>query len=210
MMEVTAKMPMKQINIERAGADCIQVAEGYGHTPYLQRYFAGTFRDNVDLWLHRFISGDPELHLHSHGFNFKTVMLVNSYSEEYAGENGTEWNTVTPPLNNDMATIIDAYASRINAPIHMARPTSSHFLHSNCDEYLERNVFDWHRIVSAEPNTWTAVLVEAPRLPMWFFKNDEGDLEPRTSSPRDWYKNYNHRPQTGICEGNNDNRKSRS
>ncbi|MET0356195.1 MAG: hypothetical protein ABW044_05415 [Cellvibrio sp.] len=225
MLGLTAFMPMKQINLvtqvslNSDGFDLPRLDWATAgdappthrpftkdvYTSYLQRYFAGTFRDGVDLWLHRFLSNDGDRHLHNHPFEFATVMLCGGYTEDYMDSNGDkEWRITTPCASSDLPKMIDAYLSRIHAPIVQARPTSEQFLHS-AGEHRKVGVFDWHRIAAVNPETWTAVLVKRPRLPKWYFKDDDGDIQDMRASARDWFKNYNVRPQSGIAT--NDNRR---
>lgn len=131
--------------------------------PYLQRYYAGTTAKGDDLWIHRFLSSDGDRHLHSHPFNARSVVLCGGYLEE------------TPRgvfhRNPDGLTPSEA----IKFADHIGRPIT---------------VFDWHRIASVAPQTWTLFIVEPPRLPMWFFRDGEGNLEAVKASPRDWFLQY--------------------
>lgn len=45
-----------------------------------------------------------------------------------------------------------------------------------------------HRIVDAEPNTWTHMRVYAGREPTWHFIDDEGNKQIMQTSPVDWWK----------------------
>jgi len=56
----------------------------------------------------------------------------------------------------------------------------------------------WHRIASVEPGTWTLILVDAGRVPMWFFEGDNGEIEPMLASDRDWWRKYGTRKQQGL------------
>ena len=44
-----------------------------------------------------------------------------------------------------------------------------------------------HRIVDAEPNTWTHMRVYPGREPTWFFIEADGNKKIMESSPADWY-----------------------
>jgi hypothetical protein len=179
MMVRTKDMPMKQINIEG--------------NPYLQRYYAGTFVDGADLWLHRILTSDGERHLHSHPFNFSTSMIVGAYTEEYIDAAG----------NKDFRVII-AQQSHIYSSIfsEIERQKSFKFLWK-LPNSRPITVFNWHRIAVAEPDTWTACIVEPERLPFWFFKNDEQEFEAVKSSPREWWHDYKKRPEKGFSDDDN-------
>lgn len=45
-----------------------------------------------------------------------------------------------------------------------------------------------HRIYSAEPGTWTLMVVGPKRLPNWYFIDDQGSRIEVVTSPADWYK----------------------
>ena len=194
LLELTAGMPMKQINFDFSKL-------GVDHSkPYLQRYFAGNFRDGVDLWLNRFLSNDGYRHLHSHPFEFNSVIINGGYKEEFLAENGQKvvrsWdakgyiNEVLPDILKDLGN------------------ANKHNLDSFCflacaRTYSNVGVFDWHRIAEVQPETWTAVLVKKQRLPKWYFKSDDGDLVDMVASPRDWHKRYKVRPESGIALDDN-------
>ncbi len=71
LMEITAAMPMKTIQIN--GQD------------YLQRYFAGYTADGGQHWFHRFLRSDSERHLHSHPWNGNSFVLCGVYKEQSRG-----------------------------------------------------------------------------------------------------------------------------
>ena len=173
LMSHTALMPMRQVNLPRGA--------------YLQRYFAGSFNDK-DVWIHRFLSNDSEQHLHNHGFEFKTIMLRGRYVEEYRSQEDGKTH------------------SRITTAVHTPMSMTWWLTHLPSLEYAHGrhiDVFDWHRIVEADPETWTALIVPRKRIPMWFFKDDNGKLEGVNSSPADWWKYYKVRPDSGVAVDDN-------
>lgn len=163
MLDLTASMPMKQIDIDGE--------------PYLQRYYAGTFASGEDLWLHRFISCDGDRHLHCHPFDARSIIMAGGYTEE-TPDGMAERFPETGAANRILAMI--------QLGVQMARPGPS----------MGRiiTVYDWHRIASVQPGTWTAFIVKPQRLPMWHFMAEDGTLEPVMASPRDWWKQYGVRP----------------
>jgi hypothetical protein len=218
MLELTAKMPLKQICIP---GDCLEALEipdcasnivwdGQAfqfEKPYMHRYYAGTFRDNKDLWLHNFRSKDTERHLHGHPFDFWTIMMRGSYTEQHrrgmTGDIVTRYTT--PCANRPLDAEIEKFLQRLASPIVDARPVASTML-ALAGEHRAVDVYDWHRIIHTEENTWTAVIVDHNRLALWPFMDDEGNLEVVKSSPRDWHTKFNARPENGIIVG--DNRKA--
>lgn len=205
MLQLTARMPMKQISLPIQGADCIQIAEGSGLKPYIHRYYAGTFKDGKDLWLHNFRSSDSELHLHCHPFEFETIMLCGNYTEEYRPGMGAEIITryTSPCQWRALDASFERLLQKLQCNIHDAAPLSAIML-GMAVEYRTVNLYDWHRITHAAQDTWTAVIVDGPRLPAWHFMDDESkSLESRKSSPRDWHKKYNCRPADGIIINDN-------
>lgn len=187
LMALTELMPMKQICINEAA--------------YLQRYYVGQLRCGRDVWLHRFLRNDAERHLHSHPFNFVTLMLCGGYSEQYLDEHGKQWRITTPCAGGPQMAVAERIVKLINHGIHAARPTSEQVL-KELTEYRTIDVFDWHRIAAVEPDTWTCMIVDQERLPFWFFRDDNGDHQAVKSSPADWWKNYNVRP-LGVTVGDN-------
>lgn len=183
MMSITKNMPMKQIAINGK--------------PYLQRYYAGTFSDKKDLWIHRFLSNDGERHLHSHPFDFTSIVLCGGYTEEYLTEFGTKLNRRF--YANKTNTVNFSYSEKFWPPYGL----SIYFI--DCFEGGKNtvNVFDWHRIAEIEPETWTAVIVNSQRLPKWYFQDDDGALQDVKASQRDWWKNYNTRPECDISLDDN-------
>ena len=140
-----------------------------GGKPYLQRYFVQTLADGRDLWLHRFLSADGEQHLHSHPFNSESVILCGGYVEETGDARVERYGDA------DLQDVIDGTVT--------GRVIT---------------VFDWHRIVRVEPDTWTAFIVSPERLPFWYFL-DDGRLTPVPSSPRDWWKFCGTRDDAGVA-----------
>lgn len=69
LLQITAAMPMKTIEVNGQ--------------PYLERYFAGHTDNGGQHWLHRFLRGDSEKHLHTHPFRANSTVLCGMYKEEY-------------------------------------------------------------------------------------------------------------------------------
>lgn len=201
MLELTANMPMKQINLDSSYYDNVPGAgrvEFSYQKPYLQRYYAGTFRDDCDLWIHRFLSNDGDRHVHSHPFEFSSVIICGGYIEEYINnknEKSMRHCARSESIISKLPIIVDYIKSDW-------RPLSFSFL-AAAKNYRTYDAFDWHRIAEVQDYTWTAVIVKNRRLPKWYFKNDDGDLVDMRSSPRDWWKNYHYRPESGIADGDN-------
>lgn len=73
LLRLTAKMPMKQIDIN--------------DKPYLQRYYAGeTACGTHDIWIHRFLSEDGDRHVHNHPFVACSIVLSGGYDEQIHGK----------------------------------------------------------------------------------------------------------------------------
>lgn len=215
LLRLTSAMPMKQINL-----DCVKVSalaggpplpEGainelwLGETtayklPYLQRYYAGRFRCGADLWLHRFLSSDGDRHLHSHPFDFWTTPLNGGYKEEFLNKAGAKEIGLLIARGHINKTIEDFLFDLQLGELYA--PFAFNFLDAS-KHYNERTVFDWHRIAEVMPETWTAVVVRSPRLPKWFFKDDDGNLVDMKASNREWYKDYLPRPECGIAQDDN-------
>lgn len=178
LMMLTAKMPMKTIEINGK--------------PYLERYYAGTFQDNKDLWLHRFLTGDSERHLHSHPFEFAGVMLQGKYVEDRICRITKDklTTTHTPAAGQkQLVARLSEVIEFINSPVRAMRPFSAALLNAT-NQHNIVEVFDWHRIVSAEPDTWTALVVSHDRLPYWYFIDDSGRIDCVEASTRDWWKSH--------------------
>lgn len=192
LLALTANMPCKQINLpanrDDAGAFFCDKEFNYAK-PYLQRIYAGTTRDNKDVWMHRFLSADSERHLHCHPFQFSTWIINGGYTEQRLDRTTKEKESVFHGVINADIDSIEKFCKRLNHGIEQARPWSQDFVEDNG---LGRpvDVFDWHRIETALPETWTALIVDPERLPAWFFIDDNGALEMRNSSARDWWKSY--------------------
>lgn len=165
LLALTASMPCKQIDI--------------GGKPYLQRYYAGTTADHHDTWIHRFLSCDGDRHLHNHPFEARSLVLRGGYLEDMP--NGQFHRMREPWMSERWLK---------GALKHLPDSTSRCF-----EDGRRISVFDWHRIVSVEPETWTLFIVAPQRLPAWFFKNDAGELEMMKPSPRDWWKQYKTRAE---------------
>lgn len=209
LLRLTAAMPMKQINIPTNGTaldcpvnaiNCQYDGDDLYHwsQPYIQRYYAGTFRDGPDLWLHRFLSADGDRHLHSHPFEFESIILNGGYTEEFIDLDGSKKTRYSEPSRlSQLPTCIE------EALLQVSNMNSRTFFHIayGCQNQLD--AYDWHRIASVLPETWTAVIVKPKRLPKWFFKDDNGQLSDMTASPRDWWKDYKVRPESGIAGDDN-------
>jgi len=167
LLEITKSMPMRQIDVNGS--------------PYLQRYFAGTSADDYDIFIHRFLSADGDEHLHSHPRDSYSFVVHGEYLENINGANrkriGRGWltkNQILEMINNLQSFSHDG----------MFILTGSGFVFS--PEHL--TPFDYHRIVSVEPETWSLFVVGPQILPYWYFKEANGDIVPVKSSPRDWWK----------------------
>jgi len=194
MLELTKNMPMKLISIEKKihlnsemasiNGQQIVVSNYDAETiPYLERYYAGTLRDGADLWFHRFLTNDSERHLHSHPFNFRTIMLCGGYTEEFLTPAGEKDFRVTLPDMHPINFNMLSYFSK-----NSIGKLSSEFVRGR-----EIDVFDWHRIAVVEPDTWTMMIVQPERLPAWFFKDDDGELKHMKSSPKEWWHDFSPR-----------------
>ena len=45
-----------------------------------------------------------------------------------------------------------------------------------------------HRVVEVHPDTWTMMIVDAPRHDTWAFIEEDGSTNTQAASARDWYK----------------------
>ena len=204
LLRLTANMPMKQINLDiYLDKECpltgkIEHVRSVEKNPYLQRYYAGTFRDGADLWLHRFLSNDGDSHVHNHPFDFHSVMLCGGYTEEYLTPlNEKEKRKTLPNPKSQLPELLEEAINSISEMHSAAFGSIAHGFDNTLD------VYDWHRIASVQPETWTAVIVKPKRLPKWFFKDDDGELRDMRASPRDWWKDYKVRPECGIAGDDN-------
>jgi hypothetical protein len=189
MLELTANMPCKQINItkiERADfvVGCTELAEAEYKTVYgyIQRYYAGKFVNQIgecDLWFHRFLSGDGDEHLHWHPMNMRSSVLCGSYREEYLCD-GEKLERVIYPGDASRNFLINL----------CAKASLNHPLRKIPDRTRRIGMHDIHRIAEVEPGTWSMLLVDPERVPVWGFIDDDGEIETRPTSGRDWWKNY--------------------
>lgn len=69
LYKLTASLPCRLIN----------TPDG----PYLERYYLGALLGRT-FYLHRFVSGDSERHLHNHPWDAWAVVLCGAYDEEVA------------------------------------------------------------------------------------------------------------------------------
>lgn len=186
MHALTANMPMKLIRIN--------------DNPYLERYYAGTFADGWDLWLHHFIRNDEERHLHSHPFVFCTIMLVGGYTEHLGDQ---DYRITLPAADRALDMTLQKHLHRMQCEIKECHKEHGSMLDDAGGEYMRVGHTDWHRISAVNPDTWTAVLVHPDRRDSWEFRGDDGTIEKRTPSPRDWWKDYAIRPADGFVVGDN-------
>ena len=142
--------------------------------PYLNRYYAGTFADGRDLWLHEFLTSDSERHVHSHPFIFRSIVLSGQYIEE------REIAGMMAMVTRKAADMSDLEIITMIKSVSML-PSQYAILHGT-----RTTVFDWHRIADVIPGTWTAMIVEPERLPFWYFR-DGDELTAVKSSPREWW-----------------------
>src|SRR5690606_22814863 len=121
--------------------------------PYLHRYYAGTFRDGKDLWLHNFKSSDSERHLHSHPFDFSTVMLCGGYDEEYRrGIDGETLSRDTKPCYfRSLDRMMEMLLGRLSSSVTAESPLSDTMLNLSA-HHRSVDLYDWHRITYAEPD----------------------------------------------------------
>lgn len=172
LLDQTARMPMKQINV-------------HGE-PYLQRYHAGTCgvvgtMEFYDIWIHRFLSKDGDRHVHCHPYEFYTTPLHGGYLEEILMPNGNKFSRKTePPFISSTGLYSVIYAAATGMPI------TSQLL----SDLRHVDLYHWHRIAELYDDTWTLIFVKQKRLPAWFFMDDDGNLEQMKPSAIDWYKKY--------------------
>ncbi len=125
--------------------------------PYLERYFVCEESDGTQQWLHHILRSDSERWLHTHPFNAISRILVGGYLEE---------RFCPDPTGITKGAVIPvAY-----------RPGS-------CNQITMETL---HRIVRAEPNTWTLMTVKPERNPTWRFIGEEGERVQRASD-LDWH-----------------------
>lgn len=166
LLEITASMPMRHSNNQ------------------IQQYYAGKLSDNKDLYISRYCENAPDLYFHNMPFNYLEVVLCGGYNEESVGKNSeSDWRVYLPQIATSEESIIDAIQM-----LQMGVNILSSFFLRNFEKPKKITVFDFHRIAAAEPETWTACIVDADRLPFWHFVERDGTLNAVESSPRDWYK----------------------
>lgn len=160
LLDLTRHMPVKQIQIN--------------DKPYLDRYYVSGDRDR-DIWLHHFRSADGDRHLHNHPFEMESFVLAGGYEVEVMEFDEKIIKTKTEVHGSNFEKIINLH------DFYGAYSSSSHSIITP---------FTWHRISSVLPDTWTICEVKAGRIPMWFFRDDEGEVVPMKSSSRDWHKRF--------------------
>lgn len=177
LLEITKEMPMKLIEINGK--------------PYLERYFVGYTGEGKELWLHHFLSADGDRHLHCHPYDFECAVLTGGYMERLLEVSGEAY---------DIARVAD-HANRFAVDDLLHRLVDRKRITIPGNEYAtlfrKVNVFEWHRITAVFPDTWTVMVVSPPRLTMWYFRDDEGNIEPRRPSTPDWYLKYGNRAAGG-------------
>lgn len=157
LMRFTEFAPMKQINI--AGK------------PYLQRYYLGTTSSGLDMWVHRFLSCDPDRHLHNHPFEFHTMCLHGGYVELLK----TPFGIVSNNLFARDLSVLNLDFDRLKELLIFSG--------------VNRGIGSWHRIAKVMPDTWTVLLVDRNnRVPFWYFEEDGEYVVNRGSGP-DWFLN---------------------
>jgi hypothetical protein len=177
MLDLTSRMPMKQINLEK---------------PYLQRYFARSTGD-YDIWFHRFLSADGDRFVHSHPFEFYTTVLCGGYTEEWVSTNGDRGLRIREPRGDTKLLVLSALCIMDKKFQNAAIEDSPSF--------RKVGLYDWHRIVEVQPDTWTVLFVDKRRLKTWHFMGDDGAITTEMASARDWYKNFKPRGQNqgDVC-----------
>lgn len=187
MLELTANMPCKQINIpiiEERVCSYSGIVEHIkiGESNYLQRYYAGKFVNQIgetDLWFHRFLSGDGDEHLHWHPMNMRSSVLCGSYREEYLCD-GEKLERVIYPGDASRNFLINL----------CAKASLNHPLRKIPDRTRRIGMHDIHRIAEVQTGTWSMLLVDPERVPVWGFIDSSGKYEIREGSPRDWWKEF--------------------
>jgi len=151
------------------GMPCRHIRTDAG--PYLERYYVGRVL-GVTFYLHRFLSGDRERHLHNHPWGWaRALVLAGGYDEEVV---------------HDLATAApDGCVTRPRRIRLWNRVNGNHF----------------HRIANAAPGTWTLFFHgprsvvhvpdgHGPRLKGWGFLNVYPGLvafEPFRSGDPQWF-----------------------
>jgi len=169
LLQLTSTMPMKQIDV-------------LGQ-PYLQRYFAGRLFDGLaDVWIHRFLSCDGDLHVHNHPWQGVSFVLNGGYRELYQDDHFE----IVERERSACGMSVEQLEKVVNSQRNDFDVDSGQFIHP----------MHWHRIASVQPDTWTLIIVGPDRLPKWWFRNDSGELEEMTGSAADWWKACKPRAET--------------
>ena len=177
LLNLTERMPMKQIDVLGKA--------------YLQRYYAGTL-DDSDIWVHRFLSCDGDRHLHNHPRQGLSLVLHGGYTEEYRSADDQPI-TLRSRRPTDMPLwMIKGMIRQDPQCIRKMRNLST----GNHSGGVHITPFTWHRISTVKPDTWTLMIVDKNRLPVWFFRDEAGELEVMTSSPRTWHRECKPRSAT--------------
>lgn len=186
LLDITADLPMKQIDVD--------------DQPYLQRYYAGQltrgFSAGHDIWLHRFMSEDADRHLHNHPFNARSYVLLGGYTETVLRD---------PKSKQSMIDMLRRQGSINRYMLHnLIREPDLHMLWESFEddrsyaEALRIDPFRWHRISHVEPATWTLMIVDPRRLPFWYFAETGGRISTILASPRDWWRDCGTRKTEGL------------
>lgn len=177
MLELTANMPCKQINVN--------------DRPYIQRMYAGTFINGnreLDLWFHRFLSCDGDEHLHWHSMNMTSAIICGSYFEEYLDR-----SLASPEYRFGMKAGRCHFASGMsrNYIINAVNAAKSGWpLRKPPKNSRLISMQDIHRIAEVEKDTWTMLFVQSEMLPMWGFIDENGKTQADNGGNRYWWKDY--------------------
>lgn len=124
LFRLTAGLPCRKIDIDGK--------------PYLERYWLGSMF-GLTAYLHRFVSGDDERHVHDHPWRWSAALvLAGGYLEERV--------TALCPTYGWFAVYRRMFPGRVN----MIREG------------------DFHRITEPKPETWT-LFIHRPRCKSWGF-----------------------------------------
>lgn len=151
-----------------------------GGEPYADRHYMTTLDDGVDVWLIHYHSADGDKYLHCHPFEARLVIvrggMIHAIEDPVTGEIYHE-DRKPPPLLS-FSTIRRILDTRGDGIVQMMDALG----------YVARiKCTTWHRIAEIEPDTWSLMLVDPGRVPMWFFKDDEGCVIPQKASAREWW-----------------------
>ncbi len=138
--------------------------------PYLERYYVGKDSEGKQLWLHRILRGDPERWMHTHPFNCISTILVGWYKEYRA--------------------IIVKDGALSNQPIFIQT-----YKAGSVNVIKESTL---HRIVEAEPNTWSYLVVDPGRKSTWKFLGEDGAEVVMNSSSEDWHMEHGNRDEEYV------------